>query len=90
MTVEQIVEFVSIRSKKTSSCQKEKERFAGLTEREQEAAVLIAQGLSNREIAESMTVTLKTVEAHVTRILRKLNFDSRVQVATWVVENDIS
>jgi DNA-binding NarL/FixJ family response regulator len=35
-------------------------------------------------------VTLKTVEAHVTRILRKLNFDSRVQVATWVVENDIS
>jgi len=67
----------------------EKEKLGGLTAREFEVAVLIAQGKSNREIAETMTVTVKTVEANVTRILRKLGFDSRVQIAAWVIENDL-
>ena len=44
---------------------------------------------NNREIAEAMTVTEKTVEAYVTRILRKLGCDSRVQIATWVIENNL-
>jgi len=65
----------------------EKEKFGGLTAREREAAMLIAQGKSNREIAESMTVGIKTVETYITRILNKLGFSSRVQVATWVMEN---
>jgi len=51
--------------------------------------VLIAQGKSNREIAEAMTVRVKTVETYVTRILNKLGFDSRVQIATWVVEQGL-
>jgi len=49
--------------------------------------MLIAQGKSNREIAESMTVGIKTVETYITRILNTLGFSSRVQVATWVMEN---
>ncbi|MEZ4770177.1 MAG: response regulator transcription factor [Caldilineales bacterium] len=66
------------------------EGFGGLTAREREVAVLIAQGKSNREIAEAMTVRVKTVETYVTRILSKLNFDSRVQVATWALETGLA
>jgi DNA-binding NarL/FixJ family response regulator len=58
----------------------DKGRFGGLTAREREVAVLIAQGKSNREIAELMTVGVKTVETYVTRILNKLGFDSRVRL----------
>ena len=68
----------------------EKERAGGLTQREWETAVLIAEGKSNRDIAEAMTVTVKTVEAYITRIRRKLGFDSRVQIATWVIDHDLS
>jgi non-specific serine/threonine protein kinase len=68
----------------------EKEKFGGLTAREREVAILIAQGKSNREIAETMTVGVKTVETYITRILNKLGFDSRVQVATWAVEKGLA
>ena len=68
----------------------EKEKFGGLTAREREVAVLIAQGKSNREIAEHMTVGIKTIETYVTRILNKLGFDSRVQIATWAVAKGLS
>jgi DNA-binding CsgD family transcriptional regulator len=57
-----------------------------LTAREREVVAWIAQGKSNREIARNMTVGVKTVETYVTRILNKLGFDSRVQIATWTVE----
>lgn len=63
-----------------------KQAFGGLTERERQVAMLIAHGKSNREIAEEMTVGVKTVETYVTRILNKLGFDSRVQIATWIME----
>ncbi len=66
-----------------------KEIFGGLTEREREVAALITQGKSNREIAEVMTIGVKTVETYVTRILNKLGFDSRVQIATWAVEKGL-
>jgi len=86
---EEILAFVTQEPESASTLQTEKERFGGLTAREREAAVLIAEGLSNREVAEAMTVTVKTVEAYVTRIRRKLGFDSRVQIATWVIERGL-
>jgi DNA-binding NarL/FixJ family response regulator len=55
-----------------------------------EVVVLIAQGKSNREIAETMTVRVKTVETYVTRIMNKLGFDSRVQIATWAVKQGLT
>jgi DNA-binding CsgD family transcriptional regulator len=67
----------------------DKSRFGGLTAREREVAAWIAQGKSNREIAEAMTVGVKTIETYVTRILNKLGFDSRVQIATWAVEKGL-
>src|SRR5262249_54941322 len=68
----------------------EKEKFGGLTAREREVAILIAQGKSNREIAAAMTVGIKTIETYVTRILNKLGFDSRVQIATWAIEKGLT
>jgi len=59
--------------------------FGGLTERECEVAVLITQGKSNREIAEQLTVTERTVEAHVRNILTKLELTSRTQIAVWAL-----
>jgi DNA-binding CsgD family transcriptional regulator len=67
----------------------DKEKFEGLSKRERETAALIAQGISNRAIAQLMTVGEKTVETYVTRILNKLGFDSRVQIATWAVEKGL-
>jgi len=66
-----------------------KEEFGGLTEREREVAAWIAQGKSNREISAAMTVGVRTVETYVTRILSKLGFDSRVQIATWAVDKGL-
>jgi non-specific serine/threonine protein kinase len=62
---------------------------AGLTPRERQTAHLIAQGKSNREIAEIMVIRVKTAETYVTRILNKLGFHSRVQIATWYVESGL-
>jgi non-specific serine/threonine protein kinase len=55
-----------------------------LSGREQEVARLIVQGLSNREIAKTLTISERTVDAHVQHILNKLGFNSRAQIAAWV------
>lgn len=62
------------------------ERFGGLTEREREVAVLIAQGRTNREIADTLVVSLRTIETHVSTILSKLGVASRSRIAAWAVE----
>ncbi len=59
-----------------------------LTRRELEVAHLLGCGLSNREIAEQLLISLRTVESHVDHILRKLGFGSRTQVVAWVVERE--
>ena len=63
-----------------------KQAFGGLTEREREVAILIARGKSNREIADQLVVSNRTVETHVSTILSKLAFSSRAQIAVWAVE----
>jgi predicted ATPase/DNA-binding CsgD family transcriptional regulator len=55
-----------------------------LTRRESEIAELIAKGLTNRECAEQLVISQRTVETHVEHILTKLGFSSRAQVASWV------
>jgi len=58
----------------------------GLTPRELEIAHLLAEGLSNRDIAARLVISLRTAETHVDRILGKLGFTSRLQVASWIAE----
>jgi DNA-binding CsgD family transcriptional regulator len=68
----------------------EKQKYGGLTSREREVAAQIAQGKSNQAIAAELFVGLKTVEAHVTRILSKLGFTSRAQIAGWAVAKGLA
>jgi serine/threonine-protein kinase PknK len=55
-----------------------------LTAREREVAVLIAHGLTNRQIAERLVITPRTAENHVQHIFEKLGRSSRAQVAAWI------
>lgn len=59
-----------------------------LSKREREVAQLLAGGLSNREIAQRLYLSERTVDNHVHHILDKLGFDSRVQIATWLAKNE--
>ena len=67
-----------------------KEAFGGLTEREREVAALIAQGKSNREIAETLVVGVRTVEAHISNMFSKLGYTSRSQIASWATEKGLT
>lgn len=57
-----------------------------LTKRQRQIAALVAEGLTNREIAERMTLSVRTAESHVEQIRAKLGFHTRAQIATWVTE----
>jgi predicted ATPase/DNA-binding CsgD family transcriptional regulator len=55
-----------------------------LSRREREIAELVAEGLSNREIASHLVISKRTVDAHLDHIFSKLGLSSRVQLATWL------
>src|SRR5207253_7362866 len=57
---------------------------AELTSREWEIAGLVAEGLSNREIAGRLVISKRTVDAHIEHIYGKLGVSSRVQLASWL------
>lgn len=62
----------------------------GLTPRESEVAALVARGLTNREIAAQLYVSVRTVEVHVDHILTKLDFRTRTQLAAWAHEEGLA
>lgn len=57
-----------------------------LSRRELEIATLVAEGLTNKEIARRLFISERTAEGHVERIRNKLGFRSRTQIAGWVAE----
>jgi DNA-binding CsgD family transcriptional regulator len=65
------------------------QHYAGLTDREREVAAMILGGSSNRQIAARLVVSERTVESHVRRILNRLGFESRAQIAAWAQANEI-
>ena len=61
-----------------------------LTRREREIAALVATGLTNREIAGKLYLSVRTVEVHVDHILTKLGFRTRTQLAAWIHEEGLA
>lgn len=62
----------------------------GLTSRELQVARLVAEGMTNKEIAARLVISLRTAEGHVVRVLAKLGFKSRSQIANWIAEQSKS
>lgn len=61
-----------------------------LTERERQALSLIAEGRNNREIAEQLFISEKTVKTHVSNILNKLQLDDRTQAAIYALRHGLT
>jgi non-specific serine/threonine protein kinase len=60
-----------------------------LTARELEVAGLVARGCTNREIADRLCLSVRTVEVHVDHILTKLGFNTRTQLARWAYDTNV-
>jgi DNA-binding CsgD family transcriptional regulator len=60
--------------------------FEKLTRRESEVVRLVAEGLTNREIAARLVLSVRTVETHLDRAMGKLDFHTRTQLAAWVMQ----
>jgi DNA-binding CsgD family transcriptional regulator len=57
----------------------------GLTARQTEVAALVAEGLTNRQLADRLGISERSAESHLERIRLRLGFTSRAQVAVWYV-----
>ena len=62
---------------------------ARLTPREREVSALIVQGRTNREIAEALVLSERTVDSHVRNIMGKLEVSSRARIAAWAVQHGL-
>ena len=61
----------------------------GLSEREREIALLVARGASNPEIAQQLFLSRKTIERHVSNVLRKVGARNRAELAARVAELEV-
>ncbi len=62
------------------------QRAGRLTAREREVALLVGRGLTNRQIAKELSISERTVSTHLSKILKKLELNSRAQLAAWITE----
>ncbi len=67
----------------------EKASYDGLTEREREVVTLVAEGLSNQEIADRLVLSVKTVERHRSNIMSKLNLHSRTDLVKYAIKKGL-
>jgi DNA-binding NarL/FixJ family response regulator len=65
------------------------EPISTLTRREEEVAVLVALGFTNREISSRLSISERTAGNHVASILKKLGLSSRVEIARWATEHGL-
>ncbi|MEE2059680.1 ATP-binding protein [Rhodococcus artemisiae] len=86
MTIDQAVSFAL--GERTTAPNRAAQDTSPLTKREFEIARLVADGMSNRAIADKLVISPRTVDGHVERILAKLGVTSRTRIATWVTAHD--
>jgi non-specific serine/threonine protein kinase len=87
MTIDESVAFaVERKPPSRSAAAVRATRGTGLTRRQLEIARLVADDLTNRQIAARLFLSERTVETHVTNILNRLGLGSRVQLARWAAE----
>jgi non-specific serine/threonine protein kinase len=63
--------------------------LAPLTRREEEVALLVSRGLTNRQIASELFISEHTVATHITKILKRLTLSSRARLSAWVAERGL-
>ena len=88
MTVDQLVEYA--RQADAASSQPHVSSADPLSQREREVIALLARGYTNRQIAEDLIISGRTVDGHVAHILAKLGLSTRAQAAVWAVEHPIA
>lgn len=88
MTLEEAIAYGLTRERPTL-VQKQQHEALALTQREREVAALIAEGCSNREIAERLVISLRTAEAHVSNLLSKVGVRSRAQLAVPLMQREL-
>lgn len=74
---------------KLVSRDKDKDKIDALTDREMEVLVCVANGMFNREIADKLNISERTVKNHVTNIFKKIDVADRTQAAVFAIKNDI-
>jgi predicted ATPase/DNA-binding CsgD family transcriptional regulator len=90
LTLEQITAEVLVFDAASRGEPPERDAVSQLSAREREVATLVAQGLSNRDIAQRLVVSERTAENHVQHVLNRLGLRSRAQVAAWAVQNGLT
>lgn len=70
-------------------CQKKADSFEGLTDREREILILVAEGCTNQQIAEMLHVSPKTVDAHRTSLMSKLDLHDRTEVVKYALRRQL-
>ncbi len=68
----------------------EERQLDHLTEREKEVLALLAQGLTNKDIAQTLILSVRTIEAHLRSIYGKLHVASRTEAAVWAINHGFS
>ena len=67
----------------------DKEKLKSLTKREIDVLILVANGMSNKEIAIKLNISERTVKNHISNIFKKLDVSDRTQAAVFAIKNDI-
>ena len=95
MTIEEAIEYALSEKEYSTPSTPTLERppaakpMGNLTRREQEVAVLVARGLTNRQISTELGISERTAGNHVARILHKLGLCSRAQIASWTTKRQL-
>jgi non-specific serine/threonine protein kinase len=88
MTVDRLVEYA--RERDIVPSQPHRPSVDALSQRERQVITLLARGFTNRQIAEELIISGRTVDGHVAHILSKLGLSTRAQAAVWAVEHPLS